>query len=126
MIRIILLILDLPFTLIGLIPVILSGPYHFTLNKNPYVFVFKVRKLRGLITVSKKARAATIGHTILLGPRLLKNDFEHEIIHVKQAERYPVIFQFLFGYEILKHGNGPKNRFEEEAYRLSNSVYEGD
>lgn len=123
--RIILFILDLPFTLIGLVPAILSGPYHFTLNKNPYALVFKVRKLRGLITVSKKARAATIGHTILLGPRELKNDLEHEIIHVKQAERYPVIYQFLYLYETLKYGYR-QNRFEDEAYRLSNSVYEGD
>lgn len=125
MIRLLFLILDLPFTLIGLIPVILSRPYRFTFNKNPYAFIFKVRKLRGLITVSKKARAATIGHTILLGPRELKNDLEHEIIHVKQAERYPVIYQPLYLYETLKHGYR-QNRFEDEAYRLSNSVYEGD
>lgn len=125
MIRIILLILDLPFTAIGLIPVILSGPYRFTLNRNPYAFIFKVRKLRGLVTGTKKTRAATIGHTILLGPREMKNDLEHEIIHVKQAERYPIIYPFLSGYELFRHGYR-HSRFEKEAYRLSNSVYEGD
>ena len=123
--RIILFILDLPFTIIGLVPVVLSEPYSLTLNKNPYALVFKVRKLRGLFGVPKKTRAATIGHTILLGPRELKNDFEHEIIHVKQTEKYLVIYQPLYLYETLRHGYR-KNRFEDEAYRLSNSVYEGE
>jgi len=49
----------------------------------------------------KHARAMTIGHIILLGPKELKNDFEHELIHVKQCEKYPFIFPFLYGYEAM-------------------------
>lgn len=64
----------------------------------------------------------TIGHIILMSPKELKNDLEHEIIHVKQYERYPVIFPLLYLYELLTIGVR-QNRFEDEAYTLSNSVY---
>lgn len=64
----------------------------------------------------------TIGHIILMGPRELKNDVEHEIIHVKQCERYPVIFPLLYLYELLTKGVR-QNRFEDEAYTLSKSIY---
>lgn len=124
-IRIILFILNIPFTLTGLIPLILSGPYYVKLINNPYALVFNVKKFWWVFGYMKKARAMTIGHIILLSPKVLKNDLEHEIIHVRQAERYPVIYPFLYFYELVRRGPR-KNRFEDEAYRLSNSVYEGD
>ncbi len=120
----IIFILNIPFTLTGIIPMILSGPYHIRLIKNPYALVFKVKSFWWGFYFYKKSRAMTIGHIILLGPRLLKNDMEHEIIHVKQCERYPFIFPFLYFYEAITKGYR-KNRFEDEAYTLSNSIYEG-
>ena len=116
-------ILNLPFTLTGIIPVILSGPYHVKLVRNPYAFVFKIKSFWWAFGFLKKARAITLGHIILLGPRLLKNDLEHEIIHVEQCDRYPVIFPILYLYERIRKGYR-QNRFEDEAYTLSNSVYE--
>ncbi|MCL4415882.1 MAG: hypothetical protein M1365_04160, partial [Actinobacteria bacterium] len=61
----------------------------------------------------------------LLGPKVLPNDLEHEIIHVKQCDKYPVIYPFLYLYELLTKGYR-HNRFEEEAYTLSNSTYKGE
>lgn len=123
--KIILFILNLPFTLTGLIPLILSVPYDVRFIKNPYAIVVKIKKFWWVFGYLKKSRAMTIGHIILLGPRELKNDLEHEIIHVEQCDRYPVIYPFLYAYELIK--KGPRlNRFEDEAYRLSNSIYEGD
>lgn len=66
-----------------------------------------------------------IGQVILLGPKELPNDFEYEVIHVRQALRYPLIMPFLYAYETLTKGYG-QNRFEDEAYRLSGSIYKGD
>lgn len=123
--KIIRFILNLPFTLTGLIPLVLSGPYDFKFIKNSYAFVFRVRSFWWTVGYLKNSRAMTIGHIVLLGPRELKNDLEHEIIHVKQCDRYPVIYPLLYAYELIK--KGPRlNRFEDEAYRLSKSVYEGD
>lgn len=64
----------------------------------------------------------TIGHVILMSPKELKNDLGHEIIHVKQHERYPVIYPVLYLYELIRRGNR-YNRFENEAYKLSKSIY---
>lgn len=122
-----LFILNLPFTLTGIIALVLSGPYHFKLVYNPIALVFKVKSFWwGFSYINrKKARAMTIGHIILLGPKELKNDFEHEIIHVQQCERYPVIYPFLYLYELFKNGY-KKNRFEDEAYTISKSFYGGE
>ncbi|MBI3379130.1 hypothetical protein HY029_00040 [Candidatus Gottesmanbacteria bacterium] len=117
-----LFLLNLPFTLTGVVPVILSGPYSFKLNKNPIALIFKVKSFWWAFGYFRYARAMTVGHIILMGPKELKNDLEHEIIHVKQCERYPVIFPLLYLYELLTKGVR-QNRFEKEAYTLSKSVY---
>lgn len=83
---------------------IISFPYHVQLIKNPYALVFKVKKFWWVFGYMKNARAMTIGHVILLGPRELKNDLEHEIIHVKQSERYPLIYPLFYLYELLIKG----------------------
>lgn len=69
-------------------------------------------------------RAATTGHVILLTDKTMKNDLEHEIIHVRQYQKYPVIFPVLYYYETFKKGYR-KNRFEDEAYTISGSHYGG-
>lgn len=122
--RIILFFLNLPFTLTGVVALVLSGPYHFKFIKNPYALVFRVKSFWWGFNFLKHVRGLTIGHIILLTPKELKNDLEHEIIHVEQCDRYPVIFPFMYLYERLKKGYR-QNRFEDEAYTLSNSVYKG-
>ncbi len=116
-------ILNLPLTLIGIVPLVLAVPYEVKLNKNPIAFIFKVKSFWWAFGFLKYARAMTVGHIILMGPRLLRNDLEHEIIHVKQCDRYPVIFPILYIYERIRKGYR-QNRFEDEAYTLSKSIYE--
>jgi len=123
--KIILFLVNLPFTLTGFVPVILSGPESVRFINNPYAFVFNVKGFWWGFGFLKNARAITVGHIILLSEKELKNDLEHEIIHVEQCDRYPVIFPLLYLYERIRKGYR-KNRFEDEAYRLSNSVYWGD
>ena len=122
--KLFLFILDLPISLAGMIPMLLSIPHSVRLIKNPIALVFKVRSFWWAFGYLKHARAMTIGHIILLSSKELENDFEHEIIHVKQHERNPIIFPLLYLYELLKNGYR-KNRFEDEAYTLSHSVYKG-
>ncbi len=121
----VLFILNLPITLAGIFLSILSFPYKIKLIKNPFAFVLSVKNLWWTYPYLKNARAVTAGHIILLGPKVLKNDLEHELIHVKQGERYPLIFPLLYLYELLKRGYR-QNRFEYEAYTLSMSVYKGE
>ena len=116
-------VLNLPYTLVGAILLIPSFPYGFKLIKNPLSFVFKVKSFWWGFGYLKYSRAITISHIIFLGPRLLKNDLEHELIHVKQFDKYPLIFPILYYYERFKNGYR-QNKFEDEAYTLSNSIYE--
>ena len=117
-------IINLPFTLLAIIPVLLSVPYSIKISKNPIAFILKVKRFWWAFGYMKHARAMTFGHVILMSPAVLKNDLEHEIIHVKQFDRYPFVFPLLYARELLK--NGPRyNCFEDEAYKLSKSVYKG-
>lgn len=116
-------LLNIPYTLVGTIPLMLSFPYGFKLIKKPLSFVFNVKSFWWGFGYLKYARAITISHIIFLGPRLLRNDLEHEIIHVKQFDKYPLIFPVLYFYERFKNGYR-QNKFEDEAYRISNSIYE--
>ncbi len=120
--RLILFILNLPFTLTGFVPMFLSAPYNVKLITNPIALIVKVKSFWWVFGYMKNARAMSIGHIILMSPKELKNDLEHEIIHVKQYERYPLIYPFLYLHELFKNGYR-KNHFENEAYTLSKSVY---
>lgn len=70
------------------------------------------------------ARAATIGHVVLIGDRTQEFDYEHELVHVRQHERYPLIFPILYYWELLRKGYR-QNKFEDEAYRLGGNRYVG-
>lgn len=115
-------ILNLPYTLVGLITVLISIPYDFKINKKPFALVFKVKTFSWSLGLYKNARAMTIGYVILLSPKELKNDLEHELIHVKQFQKYSLIWPFLYYPELFKKGYR-KNKFEDEAFRLSGSIH---
>ena len=117
-------ILNLPFTLIGLILAMIAISYKIKILKNPIAIVFKVKSFWWTFGYFKKARAITIGNVIMLSPKELKNDYKHEIIHVRQYERYPFIFPIFYYYEMVKRGYR-MNRFEDEAYIKSKSFYNG-
>ena len=72
----------------------------------------------------RNARAVTVGHIILLSPRIEAGDIEHELIHVKQFDRLPLIFPILYSIELLRKGYR-NNKYEEEAYRAAGNIYRG-
>lgn len=115
--------LNIPYTIIGIIAGLFSIPTSIAFKTHPYAVIFRVKSF-ALLLGHQKARAMTIGHIILLSPKILKNDFEHELIHVKQYEREPFIYPFLYYYQMFKNGYR-KNKYEDEAYRISRSIYRG-
>ena len=70
------------------------------------------------------ARAMTIGHVVLLGQNTEAGDMEHELVHVEQFQRAPVLYPFLYYAELLRKGYR-NNKYEEEAYRRAGNVYKG-
>lgn len=120
-------ILNLPWTLIGLILALASIPKRVHFANDAIVFKICSFWWTNLVWYmkGKRVRGITNGNVICLGPIEEKNDLHHELIHVQQYMRLPFIYPFLYAVEIFKHGASPKNKYEEEAYRLSDSIYRG-
>jgi len=86
--------------------------------------VIYVKKFWWAFGYRKNARAMTLGHVILLGPNLEDRDFEHELVHVEQSDRLPIIYPFLYYLELFKKGYR-NNKYEVEAYRRAGNIYKG-
>jgi hypothetical protein len=118
-------ILNLPYTVVGLIISLLSIPLRVVFRTNPYAFVFHVKNLWWAISYMRNARAVAIGHVVILGPNLEDKDLEHELIHVEQYQRMPIIQPILYYLELLRKGyRGSK--YENEAYQRAGNVYRKD
>lgn len=72
--------------------------------------------------MKKSVRAATICQVVILTDKTIKNDLEHELIHVEQALRTPFIHPILYQLELINKGY-KNNKYEVEAYARSKSQY---
>ena len=119
-------ILNLPWTIILLVASVLSIPYKLELHHKPFAVIIYVRSFwyYRWVPSQKGVRAMTLGSVILLGPKLLPNDLEHELVHIKQHQREPLIHPVLNGIETLRHGY-TQNKYENEAYSTTDSIYVG-
>ncbi len=70
----------------------------------------------------KGARAAAMGHVVLLSPLTEDKDLEHELVHVDQYQRLPFIQPFLYYFELLRKGYR-NNKYEVEAYEKAGNIY---
>jgi len=115
---------NLPWTFLGLLPALLSLPVRASFHVRPFAFLIEVRSFwwQSWLPGHKGVRASTIGNIVLLGPRLLPHDLEHELIHVQQYEHEPLIHPFLYIYQVLRHGYR-NNKYEVEAYQKAGNTY---
>ena len=117
-------ILNTPYTIVGLIMSLISIPTKLEFRKNPYAFVVSVKKFWWAFGYMRNARAMTIGHVVMLGPNLEDKDLEHELVHVEQNQRTPLIQPVLYHIELIRKGYR-NNKYEEEAYRRAGNIYKG-
>ena len=115
-------ILNIPYTIVGLIIALVSMPTGIKFRKNPYAFILNVKKFWWMFGYMKNARAMAIGHVVMLGPNLENKDLEHELIHVEQHQRMPLIQPILYHFELMRKGYR-NNKYEDEAYRRAGNVY---
>ena len=117
--------LNLPYTIAGLITGLISVPRSILIRKKPLSIVVEVKSFWwAKYTYLRRARAMTVGHTILLGPKILDRDLEHELIHVRQYEQEPLVYPLLYYTELIRKGYR-NSKYEDEAYRKSGSIYKG-
>lgn len=117
-------ILNLPYTFVLLIAGLTCLPSSISFRAKPFAIVLKVKDFWWRFLIYKYSRAMASGNTILLGPKEEERDLEHELIHVRQFSKLPLIYPLFYYFEILKHGYR-NNKYEDEAYRLSGSIYRG-
>lgn len=123
--RMISFILNIPYTLIGILIALCLLPKTVKWGSKPYRIVFEVKNDSFGLSYAKGWRGMTVGHTIILNPQVEEKDLEHEIIHVDQYQRLPLIYPILYYFEMWKHGYR-NNKYEEEAYSKAGNVYRGD
>lgn len=115
-------ILNTPYTLIGLIMSLISGAKKFQFFTANLAFVISVRNIWWDFGYMKNARAVTVGHVVILRPNIEKGDLEHELIHVQQYQKAPLIHPFLYMIELFRHGYR-NNKYEVEAYNKAGNEY---
>ncbi len=117
-------LLNTPWTLLGIMGGLLSGPGRVTFSKNPPAVVIQAKSFWWLqwLPGYKGVRAATLGNTVILSNKLLEHDLEHEYIHIEQAMRRPFIHPILYSIESLRYGN-KNNHYEQEAYHRAKNRY---
>jgi hypothetical protein len=115
-------ILNFPYTVMGLFFALLSMPQKLAFRKNPYAFIFQIRRFWWAAGYIKNARAMAIGHVVMLGSAAQSGDLEHELVHVVQCERAPVIWPLLYFIELLRKGYAD-NKYEKEAYQKAGNLY---
>ncbi len=103
---------NFPYTLIFIFFALISIPLKLKFDKKHQALIINVKSFWwASLSYMKKARAMTFGHTIILGPDIKTTDLNHEFTHVRQFDRWPIIFPILYGYErILK---GKQSKYEK-------------
>jgi hypothetical protein len=118
-------ILNLPYTIVGIILAIFSLPIEkvYWIHKpSSIVFHSKNKSFWWARGYMRGARATTMGHVIILSSNLKKNDLEHELVHIEQSTRLPIVFPFLYCIELFRKGYR-NNKYEMEAYSRAGNVY---
>lgn len=121
------LILNIPWTIIGLFSGLISIPTKIEFLSTPKAIVLHVYSFwwYSWLPKAKGVRGMAIGNIVLLGRNVLKGDLEHELVHISQFEKEPLIHPFLYEYENMKYGYR-NNKYEKEAYKKAGNIYISD
>ncbi len=114
--------LNLPWTIMGLILGLISLPLGIRTERHVVIIAVRSWWWTKIFPWLRGVRAIASGRVILLGLNVEPLDFEHEFVHVEQFDRYPLIFPFLYFFELIRCGYRG-NRFEREAYQHAGNIY---
>lgn len=124
MYKMIAFLLNIPWTIVGLMAALISVPREIKIINPPLALVLRVKSLwwSRALPAKKGIRGMAIGQLVILGPLEMEKDLEHELIHVEQAIREPFIHFFLYNIEFLRKGYR-NNKYEIEAYDRAGNKY---
>ena len=114
------IVLNFPWSLLGFFYGALSLPANIKIDKAQSVIIVKVKRLWiNEIFLGRKVRGFTLGNTVLLSDITDGNIYSHEIIHVEQFTKIPLLFPLFYLVESMKNGY-QANKYEKEAYQRTN------
>lgn len=116
-------LLNLPYTLVGTTLALVLLPTKVECGRTPCRIIFKVKRTYSFGYI-KNWRGMAIGNVIILNPLEEPGDLEHEIIHICQHQRRPLIYPILYYTELLRKGYR-NNKYEVEAYSKAGNIYKG-
>lgn len=112
------ILLNLPWSLLAISLGILCLPRRVRFNRSTLVLDAHTLWLHP----AKGVRAFTLGNVIVSGPKVENNDLTHELVHIEQHMREPLIHPFLAFYQMQKYGY-KDSKYEVEAYQKAGNTY---
>ncbi|MEK7138022.1 MAG: hypothetical protein AAB787_00795 [Patescibacteria group bacterium] len=108
-------LLNIPWTFLGFFIALISLPQNFKFNHQNLVIVAKVKWLwLSSFLIGRKVRGLTLGNVIMLSNAAIDKTLNHEMTHIKQFQRFPLIFPLLYCLDFAKNGY-QANKFEIET-----------
>lgn len=117
-------LINLPYTIIGIFIALLLIPERFEWKTSPLAVVVYVRGRSLDLGYMKRWRGMTVGHVVILNPDIEEGDLEHELVHVEQYGRLPLVYPAVYVVELMRKGYRA-NKYEEEAYTRAGNSYKG-
>lgn len=112
-------VMNLPWSLLGLVYGLLLLPSSIKIDKLAFVIVVRARRLWvNEVFLGWRVRGFTLGNTVLLSNLADNTTYDHEIVHVRQFTKKPFVFPILYCLEFIKNGY-KDNKYEKKAYRES-------
>ncbi len=108
-------LLNLPYTLAGILFALIHVPKSIKWDKSHQAIICSVRASFPVFWLLKGWRGITMGNAIVLNLRGQELVLKHELVHIRQYKKFPFIFPFMYALEILIHGYR-ENKYEKEAY----------
>lgn len=117
-------VLNVPWTILGVLLAFISIPVSITLHRKAGAVVFKVKSFWWFnwLPQSNGTRGMALGNVVMMGPKEMDKDLQHELIHVEQIMREPFVHIFLYYLEMFKKGY-KNNKYEIEAYTRAENIY---
>jgi len=123
MTKTILFLLNLPWTTLGILVGAVSLPANVKINRTPTVIVVYVKRLwLNEIFLRRRVWGFTLGNTVLLDKQADGSVYNHELVHIRQFERLPLVFPLLYCVECVRKGYR-RNEYEEEARVVSDGDF---
>ena len=112
-------LLNLPWTIVAGCLALISVPINFSRQKDALIFSVKTIWWHP----QKGVRAVTLGNIVILGSNVQKYDLNHELIHVEQHMREPLVHPLFSFVEVVRHGH-EHSKYEQEKYQKAGNLYD--